>query len=125
MIVEIPVSVGELVDKITILEIKLKKFKGTDKFSNVEKEYNLLKHILDDLDLYNIIVPLYNKLHEINLELWSVEDRKREMEKLQSFDNEFIELARQVYLKNDERALIKKQINLTTGSGIIEEKSHF
>lgn len=125
MIVEIPVSVGELVDKITILEIKLNKFKGTDKFSNVEKEYNLLKHILDDLDLYNIIVPLYNKLHEINLELWSVEDRKREMEKLQSFDNEFIELARQVYLKNDERALIKKQINLTTGSGIIEEKSHF
>lgn len=125
MIVEIPVSVGELVDKITILEIKLNKFKGTDKFSNVEKEYNLLKHILDDLDLYNIIVPLYNKLYEINLELWSVEDRKREMEKLQSFDNEFIELARQVYLKNDERALIKKQINLATGSGIIEEKSHF
>ena len=119
----IPVSIGELIDKITILEIKQEKIQDTNKLANVSKELLLLKSIF-----YNItqeeMKPLFVKLKEINLLLWSIEDKKRLKEKEKSFDREFIELARAVYIYNDKRAEIKRQINLITNSYIIEEKSY-
>lgn len=105
MRIVIPVSVGELIDKITILELK-------SMFSDSEyihKELELLHSIADDYKLfYNQWVE---ELYEVNQKLWNIEDRLREKEKLQEFDNEFIELARSVYITNDKRAEIKKKIN--------------
>lgn len=123
--VNIPVSVGELIDKITILKIKLKKIIDADKLKNIEKELNLLENIFNSLNLQNKVKKLQDKLYDVNSQLWDIEDRKRQIEVEKNFNDEFIRLARDVYLKNDKRALIKKEINLTTGSGIIEEKSYF
>ena len=119
----IPVSVGELIDKITILEIKQEKIQDTNKLANVSKEMLLLTSIFHNVTQEEI-KPLFDKLKEINLLLWSIEDKKRLKEKEKSFDREFIELARAVYIYNDKRAEIKRQINLITNSNIIEEKSY-
>lgn len=123
MIVLAPISVGELIDKITILKIKSNLINDTDKLFNIEKELQSLEELKDELNL-DIVDSLQSKLYGVNLELWHIENYKRECEKNQSFDDKFIESARQVYLKNDLRASLKKQINELVGSTIIEEKSY-
>ena len=106
----IPTSLGELVDKLTILEIKSHKFKGSS-LKNVEKELSLLKNILFGLKL-DINNDLINKLKKINTKLWNIEDSIRECERKKIFNDNFILLARSVYKFNDERASIKRKINL-------------
>tara|TARA_Y100001968_G_C19438794_1_gene761340 strand:- start:1181 stop:1582 length:402 start_codon:yes stop_codon:yes gene_type:complete len=117
-----PISLGELIDKITILEIKKSHMTGV-KLINVEKELNLLKDILQDenLELNN---DLINSLKKTNNKLWKIEDSIREKESNQEFDKEFIELARSVYKENDKRAKIKKEINKKYDSDMVEEKSY-
>lgn len=120
---KIDVSIGEIVDKLTILSIKLDKFKDPEKRKNVEKEYQILLQSLKTSD----ITPEseeFKKLKTINLKLWDIEDKIRVKEAEKSFDDEFIELARSVYFTNDERATIKKQINLKFNSDLIEEKEY-
>jgi len=120
--ISIPISIGELIDKITILEIKNNKIQGT-KLNNIKKELSQLKIALENSQI-RIDIELLKKLKKVNSELWSIEDKIRLKEKEQDFNDEFIELARSVYIKNDERASIKKQINLKYSSYIIEEKSY-
>ena len=125
MIVLAPISVGELIDKITILKIKSNLIKDKIKLSNIEKELQSLEELKDELklDLDNLD-PLQSQLYKVNLELWHIENYKRQSEKEQLFDDAFINAARQVYLKNDLRASLKKQINELVGSTIVEEKSY-
>ena len=118
----VPISVGELIDKITILEIK-KKYMSGEKMKNVNNEFKSLKVILNNEKL-DVDQNLYLKLKEINLSLWKIEDKIRIKESLKEFDEDFIELARSVYKINDERSLIKREINLKYNSGIVEEKSY-
>ena len=125
MLINIPVSVGELVDKITILEIKKIKIKDKNKLLNVNREYKYLKEILRK----KIKITLQIKkeiltLKKINLKLWNIEDKKRKAEKNKKFDSAFIKYARNVYIYNDIRAKIKHNINVLAGSKIIEEKSY-
>ncbi len=125
MSIKIELSVGELLDKITILQIKAERIKDLAKLENVNKELQVLtslwksspytEHDLDE----NI-----SELKKINEALWEIEDNIRDKESEQAFDNEFIELARSVYFTNDKRAAIKKIINTKTGSELIEEKSY-
>ena len=122
---EIKVSVGELLDKITILGIKLNKLENSEKLDNVRKEWDYLStkiptSIKDDIQF----APLFNKLLSINRELWDIEDGKRECERKKEFGEHFIDLARQVYIKNDLRAAIKKEINIHFNSEFTEEKSY-
>ena len=121
------ISVGELFDKITILQIKKLKIKDKNKLSNVEKELNSLNDTLKKNGLYQIEGKLKNlieDLRNINLELWEIEDAKRLAEKNNNFDEKFIQLARNVYKKNDLRAKIKSEINNHLGSNIKEVKSY-
>lgn len=122
MNIEVSISVGELFDKITILRIKQKKFTDTQKLENVKHELAVLEKQItfDTSDINNLI----SQLEDINTVLWDIENGKRECEALQQFDDRFISLARDVYIKNDERARLKKEINLATNSDIIEEKEH-
>ncbi len=119
------ISAGELIDKITILEIKKIKITDTKKLKEVDKELislnNTMKNFIKD---ESVIVNLKEKLKEINLKLWDIEDGKREAEKNKNFDEKFIELARNVYKFNDERAKIKLSINNSLGSNIKEVKSY-
>ena len=125
MIILAPISVGELIDKITILKIKSNLIIDTDKLKNVEKELQALDELKNELNLdLDKVEPLQNQLYKVNLELWHIENFKRESERNQNFNNDFVNAARQVYLKNDFRASIKKQINELVGSSIIEEKSY-
>jgi hypothetical protein len=116
MIVSIPISIGELLDKITILEIKSQY--TTNEY--VSKELYELNKIKSTLTQYTLEYEV--KLKEVNQKLWQIEDRLREKEKLQEFDEEFIELARSVYMTNDLRAVIKKKINEETQSSYQEVK---
>ena len=118
----VPVSIGELIDKITILEIK-KKYMIGEKLNNVNNELKSLKIILDKEKL-EIDQNLYLDLKTINSSLWDVEDKIRIKESLKEFDHDFIELARSVYKINDQRSLIKRNINMKYNSGIVEEKSY-
>jgi hypothetical protein len=125
MIIHAPISVGELIDKITILKIKSNLITDIDKLKNIEKELQALEELKDELNLdLDSVEPLQSKLYSVNLELWHIENFKRASEKDQNFGDEFVNAARQVYLKNDLRASIKKQINELVGSSIIEEKSY-
>ena len=117
-----PVSLGELIDKITILEIKQIHMTGI-KLKNVDKELKLLRKILQDENL-EIDIDLINNLKEVNNNLWEIEDNIRTKERNQEFDKEFVELARSVYKENDKRAYIKKEINQKYNSELIEEKSY-
>ena len=117
-----PVSLGELIDKITILEIKQIHMTGI-KLKNVDKELKLLKKILQDENL-EIDIDLINNLKEVNNNLWEIEDNIRIKESNQKFDKEFIQLARSVYKENDKRASIKKEINQKYNSELVEEKSY-
>ncbi len=120
------ISAGELIDKITILEIKKIKIADTKKLKEVDKELislnNTMKNFIKD---ESVIVNLKEKLKEINLKLWDIEDGKRNAERNNDFGKKFIELARNVYKLNDERAKIKSEINLILNSNIREVKSHF
>ena len=117
-----PISIGELIDKITILEIKQIYMNGI-KLKNVNKEMKLLKNILQDKNL-EINIDLIKNLKKINKKLWEIEDNIRIKESKQEFDEEFIKLARSVYIENDKRASIKKEINQTYNSDLVEEKSY-
>ena len=124
---KIEISNGEIVDKMTILELKLDKIKNIVQLENVSKEWEILNdcvinmfQIFGDKSLYSRV----DELSDINSQLWDVEDWIRECEKEQRFDKEFVELARSVYKLNDERSEIKRHINLLTKSQLIEEKSY-
>lgn len=120
-----PISVGELFDKITILEIKKAKIKDKNKLIHVKKELSLLKNIIRDKRISKKnISKLINQLKSINLKLWNVEDKLRIHEKNKSFKSEFISLARKVYFMNDKRAKFKNEINIHTKSQINEVKSY-
>ena len=121
-IINAPISIGELVDKITILEIKKNKFQNS-KLENVLKELSFLRKLMEKHQI-KITDDLFTQLKEINLTLWNIEDQIRIKEKNKEFDNIFIELARSVYFKNDKRAEIKKRINQLSNSEITEEKSY-
>jgi len=123
MIIHAPISVGELIDKITILELKLEFLTDRKKLENVSVELSHLNKILNELSIPDIIIER-DALKLVNRNLWHIENFKRECEKNQTFGEEFIETARQVYLKNDLRAEIKRKINIMVGSTIIEEKSY-
>lgn len=117
---KIEVSNGEIADKYTILKIKLKHCPGmTEKYFNIHEEYSILADVVKELQINEIFIE---ELYEINKKLWNIEDQIRILEKKQSFDKEFIELARSVYITNDARFAIKKKINTESNSKLHEEK---
>ena len=121
----VPLSPGELLDKITILRIKVARIQEAAKLANVKLELSLLEQTWKDSGAAAHDVALDERaLENVNGRLWDIEDRIRDKEAHQTFDREFIELARAVYICNDERAAIKKRINLQLGSRLIEEKSY-
>ena len=121
----VEVSVGELLDKISILEIKSEKIKAPEKLNFINDEYKILKDQLQtSIKLDTVIENLYNSLKEINLKLWTIEDDKRLCEKNSNFGEKFIKLSRDVHFLNDERAKIKLEINNITGSKIKEIKEY-
>ena len=125
MSIKIDVSVGEIMDKLTILEIKAAKIDDDAKLANIHKEHDSLLPVIDRAAYQtDEIKQLVAELKEINLKLWDIEDEIRLKEADKAFDADFIELARSVYFTNDKRAAVKKQINLATGSELIEEKSY-
>lgn len=120
----VPISVGELVDKITILEIKQDKIKDAEKLTSIKFELSKLVQEYIKLDSIANLTALKNELHSINKTLWVIEDELREMEKLKLFDETFIEKARKVYITNDQRFKVKSQINQICGSAVREVKSY-
>ena len=123
--ITIPVSSGELIDKISILKIKRKKIINKSKLQNINHELSLLNKIYKNNFKKNKKILLYEKkLIKINKKLWDVEDKIRLLESKKNFNQKIINLARAVYINNDERSEIKKKINKLTGSHLIEEKSY-
>ncbi|MBV8403287.1 MAG: hypothetical protein JO203_03770 [Gammaproteobacteria bacterium] len=121
----VPLSPGELLDKITILRIKVAHIQDAAKLANVKLELSLLEQTWKDSGAaVHDVAREERALESVNGRLWDIEDRIRDKEARQTFDREFIELARAVYICNDERAEIKKRINLQLGSRLIEEKSY-
>lgn len=119
---KIEVSNGEIIDKLTIIQIKLERITDKAKLVNLRREYdeliNVSKSIISTTD------PLYIALYGVNCELWDIEDHIRDLERNKDFGKDFVETARAVYFKNDRRSEIKREINLKTGSGFMEEKSY-
>jgi hypothetical protein len=119
---KIEVSNGEIIDKLTIIQIKLERIKDKAKLANLKKEYDEL------IDASSSIIrtndPLYIALYEVNCELWDIENTIRDLERKKDFNDKFISIARAVYLKNDKRSELKREINIRTSSGLIEEKSY-
>jgi hypothetical protein len=130
MNLNIEIGIGEAFDRITILEIKKSKITDADKLKNIEIEHEYLNDKLVDFISKKSASPIFDilklvaELQETNLKLWEVEDKLRDKERESNFDQEFIELARLVYITNDRRAEIKKDINIAFGSNFIEEKSY-
>lgn len=125
LLIKMPISVGELVDKITILEIKSDQISDPEKNANVRKELALLESCLaNNVAQSKEISLLTDELRQVNLALWKIEDLLRMMEKTQDFSPEFIRAARLVYKTNDRRAVLKREINVLSGSAITEEKSY-
>ena len=121
----VPISWGELFDKITILQIKLDKLTSKNALNNVEREFKQLQSILIKYFPNSIEAKqLEEELKQINQQLWDIEDNIRDKERKRSFDDEFIQLARSVYIINDERSRIKRKINDIFGSEFVEEKSY-
>ena len=125
MLVQVPVSWGEMLDKITILEIKSEQIKDAGKLMNIRRELEELCRTRDEL----IVMPdevkaMVAELKHINQKLWVVEDDLRECERKKDFGARFVELARAVYYTNDERAAVKREINDALGSALVEEKSY-
>ncbi len=124
-LIHVPVSYGELIDKITILEIKSRRITDPAKLANVRNELDLLNATwANDEASQTDIAPERARLLAVNEALWDIEDKIRLKERAQAFDAEFIELARAVYFQNDERAAVKREINLKLGSQLVEEKSY-
>jgi uncharacterized protein YukE len=121
----VPVSPGEMLDKITILEIKSERMTDAGKVANVRTELALLQETWKrSVEVDPVIRKLHAQLKQINEALWEIEDAIRDKERARAFDQEFIELARSVYFTNDRRSVVKKELNLHLGSQIIEEKSY-
>jgi hypothetical protein len=124
-LIQTPVSYGELIDKITILEIKSRRITDAAKLANVRNELDLLNATwANDAASQTDIGGERARLLAVNELLWDIEDKIRLKERAQAFDQEFIELARAVYFRNDERAAFKREINLKLGSQLVEEKSY-
>jgi hypothetical protein len=119
---KIEVSNGEIIDKLTIIQIKLERIKNKAKLANLEKEYNEL--IEASSSIIGTSDPLYMSLYDVNCELWDIEDHIRDLERKKDFGIDFISTARSVYIKNDRRSELKREINIKTSSGLIEEKSY-
>ncbi|CAI8371364.1 MAG: Uncharacterised protein [Flavobacterium sp. SCGC AAA160-P02] len=125
---KIEVSNGEIIDKYTILEIKLSEIKNTEKLMNIKNEYQTLtpdvKYIYETCKDKIQLKTLQNKLLEVNKKLWKIEDDIRECERANDFGQTFVNLARSVYFTNDDRSDVKKEINILTESNFVEEKSY-
>ena len=119
-----PISVGELIDKITILRLKAERLTDPAKLANVGRELSRLETLARDLPRTPEFEDLTARLQALNATLWDIEDAKRRHEREERFDADFIELARQVYLRNDERAALRRALSVAAGSDIVEEKSH-
>ena len=119
---KIEVSNGEIIDKLTIIQIKLERISDKAKLANLKKEYDELVKVTSSI--ISTSDPLYKALYDVNCELWDIEDHIRDLERKKDFGSDFIETARSVYFKNDRRAEIKREINIKTASGLIEEKSY-
>jgi hypothetical protein len=119
---KIEVSNGEIIDKLTIIQIRLERIKDKAKLINLQKEYDELSNsasgILSTSD------DLFKLLYAVNKELWDIEDHIRDLERKKDFGKDFISTAREVYIKNDRRSELKREINIKTSSGLIEEKSY-
>ena len=123
--VQVPVSFGELLDKLSILQIKSERMQDAGKLANVRRELSALeKTWLAHPAAGRDVVRLRAELKAVNERLWEIEDEIRLKERAGQFDEEFVRLARSVYFENDERARIKKEINLALGSSFVEEKSY-
>ncbi len=125
----VPVAMGELIDKITILRLKASRLKKPEALDNVRRELKTLEELLAQADAARALIndqlsALTNELQMINTKLWDVEDGLRLLEAEQQFDKKFIQLARSVYQLNDHRSAIKRQINICCGSELMEEKSY-
>jgi Family of unknown function (DUF6165) len=121
----VPISPGELIDKITILEIKSARMTDAAKLHNVRTELTLLEETWRASEFSKVdITAEWTGLRDVNGQLWDIEDRIRDKERDRAFDGEFIELARAVYVTNDERAALKRRINVRLGSALVEEKSY-
>ena len=122
---QVPISWGELFDKITILQIKLENLTSKNALENVEQELIKLQSILTQNGPKTMkTIQLEGELRQTNQQLWDIEDKIRDKERTNSFGDEFIQLARSVYIKNDERSRIKRKINDMLGSELVEEKSY-
>ena len=121
---KVEISNGELLDKFSILEIKMGNITNPSKLSNVEKEYRELTSDCTNLLRDSTISTLYAELKSINQKLWVIEDDIRDCERSKDFGPKFVSLAREIYFTNDDRARIKKEINLASGSSLVEEKSY-
>jgi predicted nuclease with TOPRIM domain len=119
---KIEVSNGEIIDKLTIIQIKLERIKEVVKLNNLNKEYAELKNAASSI--ISTSDPLYIALYEMNRELWDIEDKIRDLERKKEFGDDFIATARAVYFINDRRSELKREINIKTSSGLIEEKSY-
>jgi hypothetical protein len=119
---KIEVSNGEILDKLTIIQIKLERIKDESKLKNLRKEFGELK--IATSEILSTADPLYKALYEVNRELWDIEDHIRNLERRKDFGEDFVKTARSVYFKNDRRSEVKREINIKTASGLIEEKSY-
>ncbi|MBB4006819.1 DUF6165 family protein [Allorhizobium taibaishanense] len=122
--IEVPVSWGELIDKITILQIKAERITDETKRANVERELSLLNERLAPVADHQGVIAITRDLRAVNTALWEIEDDIRDCERDGDFGPRFVSLARSVYVTNDRRAELKRQINVELGSAIIEEKSY-
>jgi hypothetical protein len=124
---KIEISIGEALDRLTILKIKLQRIKDEKKLANVAREFENLRESIINYAGKTVIspeYPLFTQLMKVNEELWDVEDKLRELEREKDFSIQFVGLARSVYILNDNRANIKKEINISNNSELIEEKSY-
>ena len=124
MEISLKCSLGEVFDKLTILEIKKKEIIDSRKLVNVNYELEYIQNVIGEMDITDEVQELVDKLREINKILWDIEDQIRIKEEEKDFNDEFINLARSVYITNDERSILKKKINIALGSNLIEEKSY-
>jgi predicted DNA binding CopG/RHH family protein len=123
--INVPISPGELLDKISILQIKSERISDAEKLKNVSFELKELTTVQEvSFSLQGELKDLFEKLKKVNEELWVIEDDIRDCEREQNFEEAFVSLARSVYFTNDKRAELKKQINIALGSTLVEEKSY-
>ncbi len=121
-IMKIEVSNGEIIDKLTIIQIKLERIKEKSKLNNLRREFDILSEAASGIIHQDD--PLYKALYKVNCGLWDIEDHIRDLERNKDFGQDFIETARSVYFMNDKRSEIKREINIRTASGLLEEKSY-